>query len=168
MTDTPFGEGGAANMPPFPPRPDPLSDTDRLPPRDPDPARSTPPRPGAAEEPLTPLGTGTPRRAAEDLKRRFDRALHHGICHLADQLDDLGTRLDTLGGGRLQRLGARGERAAEAAEAVSGWLGSTADYLRTTEMEDLRGDLEDQVRANPLRTLAVSAVAGWVLGKIVK
>jgi hypothetical protein len=126
------------------------------------------PAAGIADEPLAPLGSATPKRAAGEVMRRLDRALHHGICHFADQLDDLGSRLESLGGGRLQRLGGGGERAAEAAEAVSGWLGSTAEYLRTTEMDDLRGDLEERVRTKPLQTLAASAVAGWVLGKIVK
>jgi ElaB/YqjD/DUF883 family membrane-anchored ribosome-binding protein len=43
-----------------------------------------------------------------------------------------------------------------------------ADYLRTSDFDRLRGDVETQVREKPLQSLFVAAAAGWMLGKIMR
>lgn len=102
---------------------------------------------------------------AADQVRRAGRSVNRGFQNVADQLDDFADRLESVAG-----LGdARGAaRLAAAARTTSGYLGSSATYLRSRDVGEIRADLEEQVRAEPLKTLLVAAVAGWVVGKIVR
>lgn len=47
-------------------------------------------------------------------------------------------------------------------------FGSTADYVRDADAEMLRGELEDRVRAHPLRMLALMFGVGFVVGRILR
>ena len=179
MTDETTGGTGPANTPPFPRSYDPHAP---LPPPhsaqpggDPTAQRADRP-PREEREARTPKGKGRPAgskregisRLGEQIGRRAERTLHHGIGHLADQLEDMAARVDHLADERLHALGPRVEKAAGAAESAAGWLHGAADYLRSSEMSDLRQDLERQVREKPLQSLVLAAGSGWLLGKIIR
>ena len=179
MTDETTGGSGAANTPPFARSYDP--DAPLPPPHSAQPGRDrhaqTEDRHQRKErEPGVPKGKGPAggskregiSRLGEQIGRRAERTLHHGIGHLADQLEDMAARVDHLADERLHALGPRVEKAAGAAESAAGWLHGAADYLRSREMSDLRQDLERQVREKPLQSLVLAAGSGWLLGKIIR
>ena len=88
----------------------------------------------------------------------------------------------TTSNGRLDALRERGrevfggvaergkERLYEAAERgrdrVAERLSSGADYLRTNDVDVMRRDLIDEIRAHPLRSTAIAVGAGYLLGRI--
>lgn len=51
-------------------------------------------------------------------------------------------------------------------EAVAG-VRAASDYVRNNDFGAIRADLESQVRAHPIATLAIGVAAGFLLGKIV-
>ena len=51
-------------------------------------------------------------------------------------------------------------------EAVAG-VRAASDYVRNNDFGAIRADLESQVRAHPIATLAIGMAAGFLLGKIV-
>lgn len=48
---------------------------------------------------------------------------------------------------------------------VAGGLRNTANWLRETDMESIRTDIERQVKEHPARTLLIAAGVGYLLGK---
>jgi ElaB/YqjD/DUF883 family membrane-anchored ribosome-binding protein len=102
---------------------------------------------------------------AADQVRRAGRSVNRGFQNVADQLEDLADRLDSVAG-----LGeARGAaQLATAARRASTVLGDSALYFRTKDVKEMRGDLEEQVRSKPVKTLAMAVAAGWLVGKIVR
>lgn len=51
-------------------------------------------------------------------------------------------------------------------EALAG-VRAASEYVRQNDLGAMRADLESQVRAHPMATLAIGLAAGFVLGKIV-
>lgn len=51
-------------------------------------------------------------------------------------------------------------------EALAG-VRAASEYVRQNDLGAMRADLESQVRAHPIATLAIGLAAGFVLGKIV-
>jgi ElaB/YqjD/DUF883 family membrane-anchored ribosome-binding protein len=49
---------------------------------------------------------------------------------------------------------------------ASGWLNNAADYVRDVEPEQVKADIQKQVRTNPGRSLLIAGVAGLVLGAL--
>lgn len=43
---------------------------------------------------------------------------------------------------------------------------ASSDYLRTHDVNAMRSDLEREIRAHPIKSLAIALGTGWVLGKI--
>jgi hypothetical protein len=68
---------------------------------------------------------------------------------------DLG--IDGVNGVRA-RLQTRATRAVEV----------SSDYVRTHDIEEMRSDLEREIRAHPIKSIAIALGAGYVLGKIFK
>ena len=54
------------------------------------------------------------------------------------------------------RLQARASRAVEA----------STDYLREHDLTEMRSDLEREIRAHPIKSIAIALGAGYLLGKI--
>ncbi len=52
------------------------------------------------------------------------------------------------------------------AHQTAGWLGKSADYVQQLQPEQLRADIERQVRKNPAKSLLIAGAAGLVLGAI--
>jgi len=41
-----------------------------------------------------------------------------------------------------------------------------SDYLRSHDIDEIRGDLEREIRAHPIKSIAIALGAGYLLGKI--
>lgn len=61
-----------------------------------------------------------------------------------------------------------GGRMAGVAGGVAGGMESTARYVREGDLEELRRDFEGQVRRSPVQTLLAAALAGFVIGRILR
>ena len=59
-------------------------------------------------------------------------------------------------------------RAGDMAHGLADGMESAAGYLRSNDVEQLRGDLRRQMRERPLQTLLIGVAAGWVVGKILR
>jgi len=86
---------------------------------------------------------------------------------VAGGLESVANRISGLVEDRQEQGGAAG-RAAGVAGTLAGGMGSTARYVRDGNLEDLRGDFEEQVRRSPVQTLLMCAVAGFVVGRILR
>lgn len=51
-------------------------------------------------------------------------------------------------------------------EAIAG-VRAASEYVRNNDLGAMRADLESQVRAHPIATIAIGVAAGFVLGKLV-
>ena len=56
------------------------------------------------------------------------------------------------------RLQARAQRAVEV----------STDYLRGHDVEEMRSDLEREIRAHPIKSIAIALGAGYVLGRLLR
>jgi hypothetical protein len=65
--------------------------------------------------------------------------------------------IDAVNGARA-RIQARASRAVEV----------SSEYVRTHDVEEMRSDLEREIRAHPIKSIAIAIGAGYVLGKIFK
>lgn len=190
MSEQRPGAGGPANTPPFPRL---VQDDERAggksqptassEPSDPlhihsDPAadaetRQNPiterlkePGPKAGEQTSPPDDQGEAEAGEADLGDLVaGRSVNRGLQNAADQLEDLAERLESVAALGETR-GAAG--LASVARKSSAVLGDSATYLRSTDIREMRGDLEAQVRTSPLKTLLIAVAAGWVVGKIVR
>ncbi len=80
--------------------------------------------------------------------------------------EDLGTRTRNTGvqselgidgaEGPAARLQARASRAVEV----------STDYLREHDVKEMRSDLEREIRAHPIKSIALALGAGYVLGRL--
>ncbi|HEU0077241.1 MAG TPA: ferritin-like domain-containing protein [Longimicrobiaceae bacterium] len=61
-----------------------------------------------------------------------------------------------------------GGRMAGVAGGFAGGMESTARYVREGNVEELRRDFEGQVRRSPVQTLLAAALAGFVIGRILR
>jgi rubrerythrin len=91
------------------------------------------------------LGETVRERVAGGLESAANR-----IGYLVDQ--------DQTGSGRM----------AGVADRVSGGMESTARYVREGNLDDLRGGFEERVRRSPGQTLLVAALAGFVVGRLLR
>jgi ElaB/YqjD/DUF883 family membrane-anchored ribosome-binding protein len=107
------------------------------------------------------------RNKAEDmLDDGRDRAAHaadRGKARLADGISRIGERLDEQAG-RLEERGGLGERAGRYLHSASDVAEDSAEYLRTHELDVIRDDFADQVRARPLLSCGIALGAGFLLG----
>lgn len=85
----------------------------------------------------------------------------------ADAMQRAAVRLGSIAEAQAVQGGARA-RVAEAAQRLAGGMETTAEFLREPDPEQLRGAVEEQVKTNPLRALAVTLVAGFVVGRILR
>lgn len=106
-------------------------------------------------------------RAREALGRAEGQA-NEFLGRAAEGIDTAANRLDSLISEKTAGATGPAARAGDVANRVSDTLHSTADYLRTNDVDGLRTDLERQVRDNPMQTLLIGVAAGWLLGKILR
>jgi len=185
MDDRPSG-GGAANTPPFPrlvrnePENGPSSEASRPRPfiadaggRQDDPDiggpghRADDPADSDDAEPFAETRRSFTSGARHGFRQRAESGLHRGFERIADRLEEAAERLEFVAEERLLALGPTA-RASDLAFSAAGWIGELSDYLRNSELDTLRADLERQVRERPIQTLLLAAGAGWLLGKILR
>jgi ElaB/YqjD/DUF883 family membrane-anchored ribosome-binding protein len=54
------------------------------------------------------------------------------------------------------------------AKQASGWLAGAADYVRDADTDQVKSDIQRQVRSNPGRTLLIAGAVGLALGALLK
>ncbi len=80
---------------------------------------------------------------------------------VAGGLDAVANRISHLAEGREGAVGGVADR-------VAGGVGGTARYVRDGSVDELRTGFEEQVRRSPVQTLLVAALAGFVIGRILR
>jgi hypothetical protein len=86
---------------------------------------------------------------------------------MAERIDRAADRIEQIAESRLHGDGTRG-RAGDIAHSTAGAMGDLAEYLRSSEVQTVRADLERTVRERPVPSLLIALGAGWVLGKILR
>ena len=72
---------------------------------------------------------------------------------------------------RLQERAERGEGTPELgrwSQRAGEWMDRSADYIHDLEPQQLRTDIENQVRRNPGRSLLIAGAAGLLLGRLLR
>ncbi len=83
-----------------------------------------------------------------------------GLEQAGDALHRAARKAETQGG--------TVRRVAPAADRLGDGLEDAAEYVRATELTRMRDDLEDTVRSKPIRSLAIAAVTGYLVGRILR
>jgi ElaB/YqjD/DUF883 family membrane-anchored ribosome-binding protein len=86
----------------------------------------------------------------------------------ADSLEDTARRLDDVADRHMDGSGGVRAQAGSLTHGAADSLESVSRYLRSHDVDELRGDLERQVRTRPLQTLLIGVAAGWLAGKILR
>lgn len=85
----------------------------------------------------------------------------------SDQLDHAADAMRRLGRRARDQGGIAGK-----AEPIAGRVGDNlqdaARYVREHDVDDMRHDLEDEVRASPIRSLLIASAAGFLLGRLIR
>lgn len=102
---------------------------------------------------------GVRERAGEVFNDARARAAD-GLAAAAERIDRAASRQELTGGAKA--------RAAEAAHRLAGGMDATAGYLRSPDADRMREDIESHVRSNPLRSVLITLVAGFIVGRILR
>ncbi|MGH7445193.1 MAG: hypothetical protein ACREKM_09965 [Longimicrobiales bacterium] len=98
---------------------------------------------------------------------RARSAADRGRARVADAFDAIGERIEDRGhvmrgrGGTRRTAGKAAIRAGHAFEAG-------AEYLREHDVAEMKHEVETRVRQRPLASLAIAALAGFLLARIVR
>jgi ElaB/YqjD/DUF883 family membrane-anchored ribosome-binding protein/rubrerythrin len=96
---------------------------------------------------------------------RMEAAASQTRNRIAGALESMAHNLDDLapegGEGGRARMG-------DAVHRLAGGIESTAEYVRSADVDQLRETLEDGVRSNPVPALLVAAAAGFVIGRMIR
>jgi hypothetical protein len=111
--------------------------------------------------------TGT-RRVAREFGDRLESRVNWTLEAAADRLDDTAGRIGRMAEERAGGESAVAARTGGVAHSVAELMESTAEFLRTNDVESLRSDLRRRMRERPLQTLMIGVAAGWVMGKILR
>jgi ElaB/YqjD/DUF883 family membrane-anchored ribosome-binding protein len=103
----------------------------------------------------------------EEGRERASHALDTGRNRIADQLDRVGDRIherarDMEDSGGVQR------RAGQVAHRAGDALDSSAEYLRSHDFDEMRGDFEHAIRERPLFSVGIALGAGFLLARILR
>jgi hypothetical protein len=110
--------------------------------------------------------TSGTRRIAREFGNRVESRVNWTLEAAADRLDDTADRIDRMTRGRADTAVAG--RTGGVTHSVAGLMESTAEFLRTNDVESLRDELRRRMRERPLQTLMIGVVAGWAMGKILR
>lgn len=108
------------------------------------------------------------RRVARDFGARLEHRLNWTFGAAADRLEETAGRIDQFATRRAEGAAGEDAPARGVSTSLAELLESTADFLRNSDVESLRGDLRRQMRDRPLQTLLISVTAGWVMGKLLR
>jgi ElaB/YqjD/DUF883 family membrane-anchored ribosome-binding protein len=107
------------------------------------------------------------QEAVEQGRERLSDAVETGRGRLAGQLESLGDRLEERGR-TMEDQGGVQRRAGQAAVRASDALDSSAEYLRTHDMGEMRDDLERAIRERPLFSVGMAVGAGFLLARLIR
>jgi hypothetical protein len=110
---------------------------------------------------------GVRERARESLDRISEEA-ERQKRRAAAGLETASRRIHEEAERRTEGRGGIAGSAGQAAHRIADRGEEFADYLRGTDVDDIRSALERQVREHPLQTLLVAVAAGWLIGKILR
>lgn len=99
---------------------------------------------------------------------RAETRINEGLQQAADSLETAAERLDRLADERIAGESRARARAGDLAHSAADTMESVARYLRDNDAQELRSDLEQQVRDKPVQTLLVGVAAGWIVGKVLR
>jgi ElaB/YqjD/DUF883 family membrane-anchored ribosome-binding protein len=103
----------------------------------------------------------------EEGKERMEGAIDSGRNRIADQLERVGDRIEERAR-TMEDAGGVQRRAGHAARRTSEALDSSADYLRTHDVGEMRDDLEHAIRERPLMSVGMALGAGFLLARILR
>jgi ElaB/YqjD/DUF883 family membrane-anchored ribosome-binding protein len=107
---------------------------------------------------------GQARNKAHELKHSFADKLDAGANRLRSRSGD--PAYATADGSSALTMDE--SHRAGVGEKVAGGMHSTADWLRENDMDSMKRGVEEQVRTNPGRSLLLAAVAGYLIGKVLR
>jgi hypothetical protein len=110
-------------------------------------------------------GASRTRRIAREFGDRLESRVNWTLEAAADRLEDTAGRIDSAGQGRESDAA---DREGGMTHSVAGLMESTAEFLRTNDVDSLRSELRRRMRERPLQTLMIGVAAGWVMGKILR
>jgi len=105
---------------------------------------------------------GAARAKAGELKSSLADKLEAGADKLR-QRGQTGSYAGATGSGTTSI--ASDDRMAKVNDKLAGGLQNTAHWIRETDLESLKNDVEQQVKEHPGRTLLIAAGIGYLLGK---
>jgi ElaB/YqjD/DUF883 family membrane-anchored ribosome-binding protein len=111
-------------------------------------------------------GVENVRERAGDLKARLADTLEAGAQKLRQRTQS-GNYAGATGTGASASI-ASDDRMAQVSESVADGLHSSAEWVRETDLESLRRDVETQVQDHPGRTLLIAVGVGYLLGKALR
>jgi membrane protein len=115
-------------------------------------------------------GESVRERGEEMLERGRERAhdaADTGRSRLAGKLEEYGDRLEERGRESEGRGGIQ-ERAGRAAVRAGHALDDSAEYLRSHDVDEMRDDLERQIRERPLISVGIALGAGFLLARMLR
>jgi ElaB/YqjD/DUF883 family membrane-anchored ribosome-binding protein len=101
--------------------------------------------------------------------REYESSVRRGSLTFDNIQEIVADKLHTLASALQEKAGQRGEYNSAIAgygQQVAGWLEQSADYVRKTDPQQVKADLENQVRHYPGRSLLIAGAAGLILGAL--
>ncbi|HET8655653.1 MAG TPA: hypothetical protein VFL93_09090 [Longimicrobiaceae bacterium] len=107
------------------------------------------------------------RQKVDEISQRAENRVNQGMDRAADRIGQAAQSVDQMAAERLNGGGIKGQ-AGQMAHSLADTMESVAGYLRNNDAQDLRSDLQRQLRERPLQTLLIAVAAGWAAGKILR
>jgi ElaB/YqjD/DUF883 family membrane-anchored ribosome-binding protein len=101
--------------------------------------------------------------------REYESSVRRGSLTFDNIQEIVADKLHTLASALQEKAGQGGEYNSAIAgygQQVAGWLEQSADYVRKTDPQQVKADLENQVRYYPGRSLLIAGAAGLILGAL--
>ena len=121
---------------------------------------------GTAREKLADVGS-TVRDRAGSMKDSLANAIDSGADKLRNRVASTGG-VALAGEGGASSVAMGDGRIAQVSDRVAGGMNATANWLRETDLDDLRQSIETQVKEHPGRTLLIAVGLGYLLGKALR
>lgn len=119
-----------------------------------------PDAPGTGRRGASRPTAGAPPIPDDDAEERIRARAGDGLDYAADAARRLGHRARDRGGfaGQAEPIAYR----------VGDSFQSAASYVRTHDLDDMRDDVELGVRRSPIKALAIAAIGGFLLGRLIR
>jgi vacuolar-type H+-ATPase subunit H len=108
------------------------------------------------------------RGKAHELKNSFADKLDSGADRLRGRANQFGDGPAYATGEGASAISTTDSATSRVGDKVAGGMHSTADWLRNNDLDSMKNGVEEQVRSNPGRALLVAAVAGYLIGKVIR